>query len=175
MLIPWRPVLTGPIDPKLRQWIQDSRSTTKKLKQLGLNLKVAQVEQRMCYGQWQSHTAERFAYLYERQVVLKVNQKAWVLAITRMPFKHCTGPRQKLLTLARKPLGSLLHQDAKLERGTFEYARLDARHALFKQASELLDQPVSYLFARRSTFIWYGKSLELTEVFLPHSCYNIPL
>ena len=52
-------------------------------------------------------------------------------------------------------------------RSRFEFARVDARHPLWRRARRLSSRGLPPLWARRSLFTRGGRPLMLTEVFLP--------
>jgi chorismate--pyruvate lyase len=61
----------------------------------------------------------------------------------------------------------LLFTDPLVRRAPFEYARVDARHPLWKRARQVFGHDFPTLWARRSLFHREGRPLMVTEVFLP--------
>jgi chorismate--pyruvate lyase len=78
-----------------------------------------------------------------------------------------TGEEQALAHLKERSLGSVLFKNPALQRSEFEIACLKPRMFLHSKAITAVEQSLPDLWARRSLFSLPGKSLLLTEVFLP--------
>lgn len=79
-----------------------------------------------------------------------------------LPFWPC------LKGLGRKPLGEILFRHPRVVRLPLRYRRLDHRHPLYHAARRAAGFEDSALPARRSLFVLDGRSLLITEIFLPN-------
>ena len=156
----WRPFRcfnTHSLTPSFRARLLDPGSTTKYQEKNQLSLKVLRHD-------WQL----RPQLALVREVVLYCNNRAWMYARTIFPKQSLQGKGQIFRHLNDKPLGKILFSDPNLVRSEFELALLDERHHDYQIAGEYCRESVASLWARRSIFLFYGKPLLLTEVFLPH-------
>lgn len=110
--------------------------------------------------------AHEIAYI--REVVLNCQGQAVVFAHSVVAARSMRGPWAAVARLGSRPLGEALFGNPRIVRGCLQYRRINARHALVRQA-RLADLPMPHkaLWARRSLFTLHGHPLMVTEVFLP--------
>lgn len=150
----------------------DPGSTTKHMRNVSSRLTV-QVLSHAWNTPWKSEAA-RLAipprkYALIREVNLFCDGQLWVFGRAVIPANTLTGRGRVLKRLGTTPLGQILFSDPSLKRSEFEIALLKQDDhdfsALFSTIHEHIDDERQALWARRSLFYFYGKSLLLTEVF----------
>lgn len=105
---------------------------------------------------------------YVREVVLNCDGRAVVFAHSVVAAGSLRGPWAAVTRLGSRPLGEALFSNPLVARGSLQYRRIGARHALARQAARAgLAAARAPLWARRSLFILRGHPLMVTEVFLP--------
>jgi chorismate--pyruvate lyase len=102
-----------------------------------------------------------------REVLIFNERQSWMFARTLIPREMLIGEEQALAHLKERSLGSVLFKNPALQRSEFEIACLKPRMFLHSKAITAVEQSLPDLWARRSLFSLPGKSLLLTEVFLP--------
>lgn len=101
-----------------------------------------------------------------REVRLMCGDQAWVFARTVIPVRSLRGAQRRLAHLGSKPLGAALFADPYMHRGEVEVARISPKEKLFARA--VGSAPYSEaIWGRRSVFWSQGKSLLVSEIFLP--------
>jgi chorismate lyase len=76
------------------------------------------------------------------------------------------GAWRGLSRLGQRPLAEMLFNDPNVTRLPMEYKKIDARHALYRRAKQVVAIDARSLWARRSVFWKRGRPLLVTEVFL---------
>ncbi|HSN18697.1 MAG TPA: chorismate lyase [Gammaproteobacteria bacterium] len=105
---------------------------------------------------------------YVRQVFLCGREQPWVYARSLV-----AGAADRWLKhLGERPLGDQVFSRADARRGAIEAARLDSRHALYKEAvahlpSAQRERATGELWARRSLLSVEGVRILIYECFLP--------
>lgn len=155
---PWRPWLTYP-GSLTRRIVSHSRDFRVEL--LGEFLRVPNEDEYAALGR----PSHRRAFV--REVVLHANGRPVVLAHSIVARRDVGGEWRAVPGLGTRPLAVLLFSDPLVRRTPFEYARVDARHPLWKRAREVFGRDFPALWARRSLFRRHGRPLMVTEVFLP--------
>ncbi len=107
------------------------------------------------------------AHAMVREVLILSEGKQWMFARTVIPRGTLTGEEQQLAHLKDRPLGSVLFKDPTMKRCDFEFARLHPGEKWHTKIAQTAGCVLPDLWARRSLFSLHGKSLLLTEVFLP--------
>lgn len=102
-----------------------------------------------------------------REVLLHARGRPVVLAHSIAAWRDLSGTWRSLRGLGNQPLAEALFTDPLVRREPLEFARIDRRHPLWKQARRVLGRELPVLFARRSRFTKRGRALLVTEVFLP--------
>lgn len=106
------------------------------------------------------------AYALIREVLILSTGNAWMFARTVFPRHTLTG-QQQLARLKNRSLGSVLFKDPALQRSEFAIAYLQPEQRWHANIVQVVGHTLPDLWARRSLFTLQGKSLLLTEVFLP--------
>jgi chorismate--pyruvate lyase len=102
-----------------------------------------------------------------REVVLHAGGGPVVLAHSIAAWRDLSGPWRGLAGLGSRPLAEALFTDPLVRREVLEFARIDARHPLWRRAAGVFGRRFPVLRARRSRFVKRGRPLLVTEVFLP--------
>ena len=150
-----------------RDWLLDEGSLTARLKHLSqgeFRVQVlAQRWQRARRSEVQLLGITPRAACLVREVILSGNNQAWIYARSVMPATSLTGHLYRLRRLKNSSLGELLFRDHSLSRSPFELTRFAAQHA---HLPEQIDRSAP-LIGRRCRFELSGKSLLVSEIFLP--------
>lgn len=104
---------------------------------------------------------------YVRNVLLIGGGLPRVFAHSVLPRTSLRGGWSGITRLGTKPLGEALFTDPRIRRLALTVRRLDARHPLYRAARDHTGFTARHLWARRSVFCLNGRSLLVTEVFLP--------
>jgi chorismate--pyruvate lyase len=156
---------------ELRGWLVDQGSLTHRLRQRCGDFSVRPVRVGlMRFNRDESAPlklrADELAYV--REVVLNCDGQAVVFAHSVVAAASLRGPWAAVTRLGSRPLGGALFSNPRVVRGCLQFRRLDARHALMRQAQRAgVDVAGAAVWARRSLFTLQGHSLMVTEVFLP--------
>ena len=171
---PWAPHprwLRNRIPGDLRPWLLDSGSLTDRLRQacpgafrvrvLGQHWQRPRLDEARVLGMNPARGA------WVREVQLLCDGRPWVFARTVIPVTTLTGPQRRLVHLGNRPLGAFLFADPSLSRGPVELAPVMMGQAMYSDAVAGLQREPAEMWARRSVFRISGKSLLVTEIFLP--------
>lgn len=104
---------------------------------------------------------------YSRDVFLYADNQPVVYAHSVCAARALHGVWRAVAGLGNQPLGALLFAHPLVKRQPLHYKALRFQHPLYQQASTVLANPPSKLWARRSLFYLHGEPLLVTEVFLP--------
>ena len=156
---------------EFRNWLADQGSLTRRLKQRCRQFSVQPVrvglfrpnrDESPVMGLRAGHVA------YVREVLLHCDNRAVVFAHSTIAAESLRGPWAALTRLGSKPLGEALFSNPRILRGDLQYRRISSGHPLAKQAVKAgIPVKSQNLWARRSLFTLHGRSLMVTEVFLP--------
>lgn len=110
-----------------------------------------------------------------RQVALVCDGRPAVYGHTVLPLAPRHPFDRIFRGLGRRPLGGALFADPRIQRGPLRFRWLDGRHGLGRAAAHHAAMkegapamfPTDRFLARRSLFSGAGKSVLVTEVFLP--------
>jgi chorismate--pyruvate lyase len=102
-----------------------------------------------------------------RQVQLKCAQQVLVYARSIIPLQTLQGKHRRLKYLGNKPLGGYLFANPGLEREQQQLATILPRDPLFDIALSDSTGDCDCIWGRRSLFKIDGKSLLVSEFFLP--------
>ena len=159
------------IPPALSDWLVHCGSLTRRLKRACGAFSVKKVSTRICAA---NHDEVRELglrlgeYAYVREVVLYCDDQPVVFAHSVMPIHHLRGPWNMVTRLGARPLGEALFANHQIRRHPLTYQTIHPHHPLHRQALQAVSlQRLGSLFARRSRFTLRGRSLMVTEVFLP--------
>lgn len=157
--------------PVLRDWMQFSGSFMQRLKEHGIANPTIQVVQH----HWQLPNREERNELnlsfrtsaLVREVLISDTSTIWMYARTIFPRNTLTGRHKQLAHLKNRSLGSVLFKDPTLQRSPFEIAVIQPGMKLHAKIAKAVDRAMPELWSRRSLFNVRGKSVLLTEVFMP--------
>jgi len=175
--IPLDPWLTRPpratVPAALRPWLVDPHSLTARIRARCSAFGVEVLEQRLACPQVDEAAAlglpvgER-AWL--REVLLHANGVPVVYARSVLARGRQGGASHLFHGIGNRPLGAALFSDPRISRQPLHCARLDRRdaryHRLAGKVAGRIDLPAS-VWARRSVFRLSGRSLLVSEIFLP--------
>ena len=102
-----------------------------------------------------------------RQVQLLCGDRVLVYARSVIPLETLDGPHRRLKYLRDKPLGGYLFANPTLKRARQELATIQRKDPLFSIALPDSSQNCDRIWGRRSLFVIDGKSLLVSEFFLP--------
>jgi chorismate--pyruvate lyase len=165
----WHP-LPACGDFRLRRWLLDRGSLTRRIQVRCANFRLDVLAQRIALAQPDERAAIRLhagAQCIEREVSLNCGSQPLVFAHSVVAPHALKGPWHMLSGLGARPLGAALFADPRIQRHPLCFRQLNGRHALYRRASRLLDEAPAALWARRSLFVLCGAPLLVTEVFLP--------
>lgn len=157
-------------DARLRRWLLDRGSLTRRIQQRCSRFQLEVLSQRMA-----AINRDEFAVIGvrhgERCVVREVSLSC---ALQPVVFAHSVvapgarrGAWRMLATLGVRPLGAALFADPRIERFPLRFRWVNSRHELYSNAVDLAGHPSPGFWARRSLFELHGSRLLVTEVFLP--------
>ena len=156
---PWRPWLTYP-GSLTRRIVARSRAFRVEL--VGQSWRFPNEDEYRALGR----PSHRIAFV--REVLLHADARPVVMAHSIAARRDLHGAWHAVAGLGTRPLAAVLFADRRVRREPFEYARVDARHPLWRRATRLLGvRSLPALWARRSLFRLRGRPLLVTEVFLP--------
>ncbi|MDB5728390.1 MAG: chorismate lyase [Noviherbaspirillum sp.] len=160
---------------EMRTWITDTASLTIKLMSRSSEFRVRCLHQRigLCLADEMNLLELRHRRcVREREVLLQCDGRPVIFAHTVVPLSATASDWPHFRGLGERPLGTTLFGDARVERGSMQYARLPMRHPLVRRANEALgaDGPDAIRHppcARRCLYRRKNGVLLVTEVFLP--------
>jgi len=165
----WSP--RPPAERPLRTWLTAPGSLTSRIRAVYSGFRVARLRQRAArpFADESALIGVRGAGLAVcRDVVLYAGQRPLVFGHSIVAPRHLMGPWRAVKFLGSRPLAEALYADAAVRRRPLQFARLDARHPLYRRVCADLGSMPATLWARRSLFVRHGAPLLVTEVFLPH-------
>ena len=150
-------------------WLGNSGSLTARLKARFVGFHVCVIRQG-----WHTPNGDERALLGIRNGELALVREVLLMnGTTPLVYAHSVMPgmaRRRGFTGWRKQgtraLGATLFADHRVKRGALAFARLDARHALYRRARLLTIELPAHAWARRSLFSRGGGRILVTEVFL---------
>ena len=152
-------------------WLNDQGSLTRRL----VNLCGDAFSVRVLSQQWVKPRFEEAQLLGAppqqkallRQVQLLCDDQILVYARSVIPLATLDGPHRRLKYLRDKPLGGYLFANPSLKRSRQELATIQRKDPLFSIALSDGSQACECIWGRRSLFVIDGKSLLVSEFFLP--------
>ncbi|PKH07664.1 chorismate lyase [Moritella sp. Urea-trap-13] len=165
----WPSILEDSLSVNLYDWLVDTGSLTARLKQYCQKFSVEILSE----GNYalsddektKLNLAEDLGFV--REVLLKLDGTPWVFARSVMPLNMLTAPGGELDQLGNRSLGSVLFSAPDMQRSEIEIAAFDAQSKVYSLSQLFSSTPKTVLFGRRSCFLLNGKSLLVSEVFLP--------
>lgn len=165
----WPTILADKLSAELYDWLVDTGSLTARLKQHCQEFTVEILTE----GNYplsgdekvKLNLSENIGFV--REVLLKLDGIPWVFARSVMPLNALTAPGGELDQLGTRSLGSVLFNAPDMQRSEIEIAEFDTQSRVYELSGLLSSTPKLSLFGRRSCFLLAGKSLLVSEVFLP--------
>jgi chorismate--pyruvate lyase len=157
-------------DARLRRWLLDRGSLTRRIQLRCERFRVDVLSQRLTatgHDECVVIGVRPGVNCVVREVSLYCGQRAVVFAHSVVEPSALNGAWRMLTTLGTRPLGAALFADPRVRRFPLRFRQLNRRHELYRRACGLLDRPPACLWARRSLFVLRGSRLLVTEVFLP--------
>ena len=158
--------------PDLLKWLTHRASLTARLVAHCQQFRVQRLHQNfsICLAdEFAEIGLQRPLKVVEREVLLRCDEHPVVYAHTVVRTSANATQWPLFAALGEKSLGSTLFNDPLVERGQLSYAKLRHTHPLMRRiaALQILQEPVNYLYARRSVFRRKSGCLLVTEIFLP--------
>ncbi len=167
----WQPFNRLQVPAKLRSWLMEKDSLTRRLKSHNQNGFSVDLLSNSWMKALQNETgilsAPAAQLTYQREVRLLDGNQANVYARTVVPRSTYMAMQYRFNKLGNTSLGELLFTDPTVKRGDIQIARLTPEHWLYQLAVLEEDYRPSELWARRSVFELSGKKLLVNEIFLP--------
>lgn len=147
-----------------RHWLKTEDSLTRRLQAAFDDFRVANVSQH-----W-THPLPDEAYLLGlrpdqtalvREVWLQSGENPLVFARSVLPRSSLRGAWRDLGLLGARPLGAVLFADRRVSRTPLMFCKLSRHHPISRRIGQ------AGLWARRSVFLQAGRSILVTETFLP--------
>ncbi|WP_250508798.1 chorismate lyase [Caballeronia sp. GACF4] len=163
----WRSAPLASLTRHQKDWLTRGGSLTAHLRALG---QVTVEVTRECVAapwldEWQALGVTPRTPVWTREVALKVDGVAVVVAHSIVALSHSTGIWQSMRRLRTRPLAELLYSDSSVSRSVLASRVVTARHPL--HALALRETPPGHaLHARRSVFLRHGAPLMVTECML---------
>ncbi|MBL4647920.1 MAG: chorismate lyase [Gammaproteobacteria bacterium] len=156
---------------RLRSWLLDKGSLTKRLKSLyecTFTIQVTlQAWQYPSYDELILLALPKNQLVLTREVILMCNGKKHIFARSLFPKQTLEGNEKLMLPNHHQSLGELLFTQHNMKRHLFEIAELTPEHYYYQRAVSDLPSHIGNLWARRSVFYIKQKPLLVSEVFLP--------
>jgi len=165
----WHP-LPACGDARLRRWLLDRGSLTRRIQERCEHFRLDVLTQRIAPVRPDERAAiglHAGAQCMEREVSLNCGPRPLIFAHSVVAPRALKGPWHMLSGLGARPLGAALFADPRIQRHPLRFRQFNGRHALYERACRLLDEQPATLWARRSLFVLCGSPLLVTEVFLP--------
>ena len=157
----------------MQHWLTGHGSLTAKLKAHSQAFRVECLHQRTAICLPDEAAAiglHRPGRVWEREVLLKCDERAAVFAHTVVPMTATAADWPLFSALGNASLGTTLFLDPRVSYDVLEYARLRPGHPLMRRAALALGvdgHPERALYARRRLYRRRHGVLLVTEVFLP--------
>ncbi|MGH8616216.1 MAG: chorismate--pyruvate lyase family protein [Burkholderiales bacterium] len=157
-------------DARLRRWLIDRGSLTRRLQSRCRRFAVEVVAQRpmaATYDEGLLLGIARPQQALVREVRLMCDGRPVVFARSVLARASLQGPWRMVGGLGTRPLGAAVFADPTVTRRPLHYTRVGTWHALHRRVTAALGVEVPGLWARRSLFVRARQPLLVTEVFLP--------
>jgi len=162
-----RQLFTKHVPADIQAWLYDPASLTARLKQkCAADFRVevlSQAIQKPRLDEFKVLGMETGSFALIRQVRLCCGHACWVYARTVIPFSTLKGKHRIYANLGTRPLGAMLFTDRTMQRDEVMVTSLAGRQLPDGLGLEKDDM----VWGRRSVFRVGGKSLLVSEYFLP--------
>jgi chorismate--pyruvate lyase len=167
----WKPrPLHGQVPHALRPWLTDASSLTARIATRCTELRVRVLHtgpSRPMEDERRLVGLARKRHAWSREVLLVADGVPVVFAHTVLAPRNLRGHWRMAAGMGGRPLGAALFAQPRIVRGPLHCERIGFRHPLHARAERALGRNLPDLWARRSRFLYGGKPLLVTEVFLP--------
>ena len=169
---PWPPALPGARRSSLESWLTHPGSLTRRLRQGSSQFELRLLRQgpaRALRDEYALLGLPQGRKVWRRDVMLIADGVPRVLGHSVCPLPALRGPWRLLRHLGVKPVGDAVFTRPQTRRSALRVRRLNDSHPLVRLArlSALAVFRPSPLWARRSSFVFGGAALWVSEVFLP--------
>jgi chorismate--pyruvate lyase len=157
-------------DPRLRRWLIDRGSLTRRLQARCRQFAVEVVTQRLLpatHDEGALLGVRRSERALVREVRLVCDGRPVVFARSVLARGSARGVWRMVGGLGTRPLGAALFADPTVERQPLHFARIGTGDALHRRIAAAMGSEVPGVWARRSMFLRGRHPLLVTEVFLP--------
>jgi chorismate--pyruvate lyase len=162
-----RQLFSKHVPANIQSWLFDPASLTARLKnkcRSGFRVEVlSQAIDKPRLDEFKALGMETGSYALVRQVKLCCGPACWVYARTVIPFSTLTGKQRLYANLGSRPLGAMLFADRTMQRDEVMVTSLSGDDLPAGLGLEGHDT----VWGRRSVFRVGGKSLLVSEYFLP--------
>jgi chorismate lyase len=159
----WRIAPRASSNAHQKDWLTRGGSLTAHLRTLGaVTVEVTREAVDIPWrDEWRALGITPRTPVWTREVALKVDGVAFVVAHSLVALAHSDGVWQSMRRLRTRPLAELLYSDSSVSRSVLVNRTITARHPLHR-----LTDTTHALVARRSVFERHGAPLMVTECFL---------
>lgn len=162
-----RQLFSRHVPTDIQTWLFDPSSLTERLKQkctADIRVEVlSQTVQKPRLDEFKALGMETGSYALIRQVRLCCGKACWVYARTVIPFSTIKGKQRIYANLGTRPLGAMLFADRTMQRDEVMVTSLTGGQ--LPDGLGLAEDDM--VWGRRSVFRVGGKSLLVSEYFLP--------
>jgi chorismate lyase len=154
---------------RLRAWLTDRGSLTSRIVAHFSRFNLVRLEQhlqRPTRDERRELGLRSHELAVVREVILRDGETPLIFAHSVAARRDLRGAWRGLSRLGQRPLAEMLFNDPNVTRLPMEYKKIDARHALYRRAKQVVMIDAHTLWARRSVFWKRGRPLLVTEVFL---------
>ncbi|MGA8009711.1 MAG: chorismate lyase [Thiomonas sp.] len=166
---PWHPALPSGRRSGLESWLTDSGSLTRRLRQDSTQFELRLLRQgaaRALRDEYVLLGLPRGRKVWRRDVLLIADGVPRVLGHSVCAMSALRGPWRLLRHLGVKPVGDAVFTRPQTRRSAMRVKRLAASHALLHLARTAGNDRGQSPWARRSSFVFGGEALWVSEVFL---------
>ena len=158
------------VPERLRPWLFDSRSLTRRLSRAcpgGFHVQVLS----QCWGMPAPAEREQLALALRervlvREVLLTCHVTPWVFARSVIPRQCLRGPQRRLVRLGQQPLGKLLFGSSRMRRATVSVCPAAADRFMLQRCVIPLGRTPNDAWQRSSVFRRGDQALLVSEIFL---------
>ncbi|RCS56723.1 chorismate--pyruvate lyase family protein [Parvibium lacunae] len=183
----WRQAVPAGLSGAARDWVVQTDSLTRALQACG-QFRVHCLHQGLApvhADEWRALGLTRPGQVWQREVLLWLNDQPVVFAHTVVPLHHTAYDWPFFSELGHQSLGSALFSDPLIQRQALYFSHLLGKHPLLQKAQHALSTPLNSgkltlassgpqaqfahtgCYARRSVFTRRQARMLVSEVFLP--------
>ena len=166
----WRPALPAARRSGIESWLTDSGSLTQRLRRSSARLELRLLRQgpaRALRDEYPLLGLPQGRKVWRRDVLLVADGVPRVLGHSVCALSALRGPWRLLRHLGVKPVGDAVFTRPQTRRSAMRVKRLSAAHPLLRLARCNGPAREEARWSRRSSFVYGGSSLWVSEVFFP--------